>query len=69
MTHVTLEEASRLFTEARDYYSERTTYVPERSPLRDAAAAVYGRSTRTTLDRVCTDIFYVLACEFKDLPS
>jgi hypothetical protein len=62
MTHVSLEEARSLFAEARDYFSERKHYVPERSPLRDVAARIYGRSSLSTLDRVCTDIFYVVAC-------
>ncbi len=63
MTHVSLEVATNLFVEARDYFSERKLYPPLDSEIRKLAVMMFGRATSATIDRIIADIFYVVSCD------
>ena len=63
---MTVEDARRLFVEARDFESGKVPYIAEDSEIRRRAAETYGHATISTLLRVCGDIFYVLACQYMD---
>ncbi len=63
---MTLETASRLFAEAREWTSGRVKYLAEDSEIRQMALDTYHQQHVMHLQRVCDDIYYVLACEFMD---
>ena len=65
---VTLDVAQRLFEEARDFSSGRARYLAEESELRTIARAVFHQAYVMHIQKVCDEIFYVLACEFMDVP-
>jgi hypothetical protein len=66
---ITLEVASRLFAEARDFASGRAPYLSEDSEIRKIAVTVFHKAHVLHLTKVCDEIFYVLACEFMDVPA
>lgn len=65
---VTLAVAQRLFLEARNYASGRENYIGIGSEIRAIAVEVFGVAYAVHLTKVCDEIFYVLACEFMDVP-
>lgn len=65
---ITLEQASRLFNEARDFSSGREPYLSTDSEIRALSIAIYNQDDIIHWHRVCNNIFYLLACEFKDVP-
>lgn len=68
MEQITLRKAHQLFEEARGFASGRVMYMREDSEIRVIARQIFGQEQVTHLTLVCNEIFYVLACEFKDVP-
>jgi hypothetical protein len=68
MEEVTLDVAHRLFPEARDWSSGRTKFLAEDSEIRTIATAVFHQAYIMHCQKVCDEIFYVLACSFRDVP-
>lgn len=65
---MTLEDAARLFDEARAFWSGRQPYVGLGSEIRQRALARFGEQQVQHLKAVCEDVFYLLACELRDVP-
>lgn len=63
--NISSEQAHRLFAEARGFVREDTPYISADSEIRQIAMTVFGQNTIITLSIVCSEIFYVLACELK----
>ena len=67
---LTLETAHRLFDEARLYSSGRAKYMSEDSEIRRIALDIYRHSISVMhLQRVCDDIFYLVACEARQVEA
>lgn len=63
VTNMTLELAKRLFVEADNFASGRVMYLNEDSEIRRLARDQYGIAHVMHLDRICTDIFHVIAVD------
>ncbi len=69
MTTMTITKAEQLFSEARRWTRGDQDFIEDNSEIRMRAEVNYGNGGITALTRVCSDIFYVVACHHYRLPS